>query len=81
MDLITRLYACSLKSFTLSQLAYDCLKDTWLAIDSIKLEVVYQMPVCDTYSTKVSRYKKMEMLRNIDPVNSALRLARKISAV
>ena len=46
MDLITRLDACSLKSFTVLQLAYECLKDDWLTIDSIELDVIYQMPVC-----------------------------------
>ena len=34
-----------------------------------------------TYGIKVPRDKVMEILRNIDPVNSALRKARKLSAV
>ena len=46
IDLIIRLYVCSLKSFTVLQLAYERLKDDWLTIGSIKLEVIYQMPVC-----------------------------------
>ena len=46
MDLIARLYVCSLKGFMVSQLAYERLKDAWLTIDPIKLGVIYQMPVC-----------------------------------
>ena len=34
-----------------------------------------------TYGIKVPRDKVMEILRNIDPVNSALRKARKLSTV
>ena len=33
-----------------------------------------------TYGIKVPRDKVMEILRNIDPVNSALRKARKLSS-
>ena len=34
-----------------------------------------------TYGIKVPRDKVMEILRNIDPVNSALRRAKKLSTV
>ena len=34
-----------------------------------------------TYGIKVPRNKVMEILRNIDPVNSALRRAKKLSTV
>ena len=34
-----------------------------------------------TYGIKVPRDKVMEILRNIDPVNSALRKAKKLSTV
>ena len=37
--------------------------------------------LCVTYYIKVPRDKEMEILRNIDPVNSALRKARKLSTV
>ena len=46
VDLIIRLYVCSLKSSTVLQLAYERLNYDWLTIGSIKLEVIYQMPVC-----------------------------------
>ena len=45
-DLIIRLHVCSLKSFTVLQLAYERLNYDWLTIGSTKLEVIYQMPVC-----------------------------------
>ena len=34
-----------------------------------------------TYGIKVPRDKEMKTLRNIDPINSALRKARKLSTV